>query len=124
MVQRVGTDIMNIRHIRIFKKKYDDPFFMRTFTANERRLAGMRDDPDIYFATRFAAKEAVFKSIGIDGNTVRLDDIEISNNQYGAPEVRLTGELAAVAEKQGIKSIQISLSWDGEYAVAFAVAEG
>lgn len=84
----------------------------------------MRDDPDIYFATRFAAKEAVFKSIGIDGNTVRLDDIEISNNQYGAPEVRLTGELAAIAEKQGIKSIQISLSWDGEYAVAFAVAEG
>lgn len=124
MMRGIGTDILSVQHLKMLQGKYDDPFFQKTFTRYERDQAMLRDDPIIYFATRFAAKEAVFKSLGLDGNNIRLNDIEITTKESGAPSVKLTGELSIQAKMQGVKAIQISLSWDGDYALAFAVAEG
>lgn len=123
MIHGIGTDVLDIDKIKALKADYTDSFFCKAFTDCERDQAFSRTDPDIFFATRFAAKEAVFKCLGIDGNHVRLCDIEIITDSLGIPRVRLCGMLHAVAEQQGIKNIHLSLSWDGPCALAFAIAE-
>lgn len=123
MIYGVGTDILDIQKIKPLDDNYTDPFFLKTFSALERDLAAARPDPDIYYATRFAAKEAVFKSLRLDGNRVRLNEIEIISNSLGAPEVQLRGNLKQIAEQKQIIKINLSLSWDGQYALAFAISE-
>lgn len=123
MILGVGTDILKIDRIIHTNETFDDPFFSKTFTAKEREQALLRRDPSVYFATRFACKEAVFKSLGIDSEDVRLSDIEILGAENGQPMVSLTGHLQDLAKEKGIRGFCISLSYDTDYAVAFVVAQ-
>ncbi|MFV0439591.1 MAG: holo-ACP synthase [Desulfopila sp.] len=122
MIYGVGADLLDISRMSALNGNYADPFFVRTFTSGERDQAASRTDPDAYFATRFAGKEAVFKCLRIDGDLVRLGDIEIITDTFGVPRVKLNGMLQLVAQRKGIQSIHLSLSWDGQYALAFALA--
>jgi phosphopantetheine--protein transferase-like protein len=74
------------------------------------------------YATRFSGKEAVFKSLSLPGDSIRLNEIEILENEIGQPVVTLIGDAKRHAEQKGITAIYISLSCDTEYASAFAVA--
>lgn len=123
MILGIGTDILLIQRIRDIAGSNGDSFFKKTYTVKERDQASSRPDPLLYYATRFAGKEAVFKSIGLDGVEIRLDDIEILGNDYGRPQVELLGKLKSIASDKGIKNILISLSYDTDYAVAFAIAQ-
>jgi phosphopantetheine--protein transferase-like protein len=76
----------------------------------------------IYYSLRFAGKEAVIKCMGID-ESIRPGEIEILCNENRRPIVVLTGAVKAMAEKKEIKNVTISLSCDGDYAIAFAIAE-
>jgi len=123
MISGIGTDILNMEWIRQTYVAPDDPFFISSYSEKEHKEASERSDPVLYFSTRFAGKEAVLKSLGI-GESIRLREIEILGSDTGRPAVALTGAVKATAEKMGIKNVIISLSHDGDYAVAFAVAEG
>ncbi len=121
MIHGVGTDILAIA--RFGAPEENDPFIRRSFTESERAQAAQRAVPNRYYCTRFAGKEAVFKALGMDPDAARLDEIEILADGFGAPHVRLYGRMADFAEKAGITAIHVSLSWETDYAVAFAVAE-
>lgn len=123
MIIGVGTDILRIERIRNSFYDENHAFLHRTYTVNERNQAMQRHDPVLYFATRFASKEAVFKALGIGGDLIRLNDIEILNNEIGQPQVTLLGDLKLTADGKRIEAVHISLSYDTEYAIAFAVAE-
>ena len=74
------------------------------------------------FATRFAGKEAVMKSLGLGARGVNWTDIEILGR--GKPQVRLAGKVAARAEALGVSRIEISLTHGEDTAIAVAVAVG
>jgi phosphopantetheine--protein transferase-like protein len=122
MIIGIGIDILNIQRIRSIYVNPDDPFFISSFSEKESREASGHRDPVIYFSTRFAGKEAVIKSIGID-ESIRLREIEIVDTETGRPTVSFKGQVKGIAEEKGIKKVIISLSSDGDYAVAFAIAE-
>lgn len=124
MVLGVGTDILRTRHIENCLAEEDRPFLEKVYTAVEREEAQGREVPLSYYATRFAGKEAVFKCFGEIPGEIRLNEIEILTHISGKPTVRLSGRSLAHAQSMGIQRIHLSLSYDGEYAVAFAVAEG
>jgi len=124
MIIGVGTDILKIQRVRDILNEENAPFLMKVFTAAERAEAKTRNKPDDYFATRFAGKEAVFKCFGEVPGEIRLNEIEILCGPCGKPNVHLSGSCLEHARVLGIKRIYLSLSYDGEYAVAFAVAEG
>jgi len=123
MVIGVGTDILKIQRIRDGLGG-GEAFLKKSFTPREREQARQRSDPALFYATRFAGKEAVFKCFGVDGGDVRLNEIEILGSDTGQPQVSLLGKALDIAAQKGIRNIQISLSYDTEYAVAFALAEG
>jgi phosphopantetheine--protein transferase-like protein len=122
MVIGVGTDILSMERFRGVLEGDSKSFVEKVFTEKERVQASESHDETAYFATRFSGKEAVFKCFGIHGN-VRLSEIEILDGETGQPQVKLLGEFRRIGEEKGIRDIQISLSYENDYAVAFAVAQ-
>lgn len=123
MLRGVGVDLLSMERIRPLLGAPEDPFFERTYTPAERAAARASADPLRYYAERFAAKEAVFKALGISGEGVRLNQIETLNDKTGAPQVRLYGALEERGRRLGIVSIHISLSHEPPFVAAFAVCE-
>lgn len=74
-------------------------------------------------AARFAAKEAVAKALGAPAG-MRWHDCEVRRGARGAPELQVTGTVAAAARERGVASWQLSLSHDGGMATAFVIALG
>lgn len=122
IIHGIGTDILKISVIENSVADINDPFVQKTFTSKELDLILGRPIPLNSFATRFAGKEAVFKSLGMNGNHVRLNEIEILENDIGIPVVTLLGALHEFATQKQITDISISLSYDTEYAIAYAMA--
>lgn len=125
MVIGVGSDILRLDRVAQDASQLPDgsPFLRSTYTVAERAEAVARPIPSLYLATRFAGKEAVFKAFGIDSSHVKLNEIEILNDQNGQPQVALYGRLKQIAEEKGITDILLSLSYDTDYAIAFAVMQ-
>ncbi len=126
MIKGIGTDILSIDKLKpIFEKKdyLNDSFVRKTYTAGEIALAESRLLPIYCYATRFAGKEAVFKALTVTGEDLRLNEIEILSNEIGKPYVVLHGNASLLAEKKEISQILISLSYEDDTAIAFAVAE-
>lgn len=124
MIFGVGTDIFKIQRMRDILSGDGGAFLARTFTERERLEASARDDHALYYATRFAGKESVFKCLGSDAAAMKLSEIEVLSALSGQPQVCLAGSLRDLAEQKGIKNVHLSLSYEYDYAVAFAVAEG
>lgn len=121
-VAGIGVDVVHVPRIRaILAGPGGEGFIRKTFTEREMALANRLDAPETYFAARFAAKEAVFKSLGTgwcEGES--LCDIEVLPNPDGVPTAVLAGRLRSLAKDRGFAGIAVSMSSDGDYAIAVA----
>lgn len=124
MVVGIGTDILKINSLNTDNLKENDPFLLANYTTLEIRAAQERENSLYYYATRFAGKEAVFKALNRTSHKVRFCDIEILNMESGQPCVTLYGALLKEAREAGIEKVLISLSYDCDYAIAYATAIG
>lgn len=122
MIKGIGTDILLIQRMREILQYSAASFIEKVFSREEQEQAKARSDSVVYYAMRFAGKEAVIKCFGDVAGETGLNEIEIRNARTGKPEVRLLGKTRKLAKSMGISTIQISLSYDGEYALAFAIA--
>ena len=113
----LGIDIIKVERIAAALKKFGDRFPKRVLTDTEHRY--VRNRPQ-NFAGRWAAKEAVSKVLGLGVRGVGWRDIEILRLPTGAPSVRLHGRAKVRAEQLGMSRIAVSISHEGDYAVAIA----
>ena len=119
-VIRVGTDLIEIGRIRRSLDRYAG-FRDRCFTAAEQAYCESRPNPAESYAGRFAGKEAVGKALGFGvARAFAWKEIEIVGRPK--PSVRLSGRLAAVAERTGVREIDLSMTHSRELAQAVAVA--
>ncbi len=125
MIIGIGTDILSTKRIQNLVDKYGNTFLERWFSPEEIRYCQGKNNPSIHFAARMAAKEAVAKSIMIDGkNGIPWKLISVVRDEDGKPSALLSGWLRESAEKKGVKKISLSISHCEEYATATALAEG
>jgi len=124
VIAGTGTDIVSVERISKLVRDHGDDFLERWFTPLEISYCRGKARPELHFAARIAAKEAVLKALRSpwDG-PMRWRSIEIANDAAGAPEVRISGSLRDDAERAGISVIHVSLSHCDGYATAMAVAE-
>ena len=128
MIYGVGTDVCDIRRIRASLERHGERFAAKVLSANElatwkARGARWPERGVRYLATRFSAKEAVSKAVGLGMRmpmTWRL--CEIANQASGAPVVVLHGALKTWFEAKGLRA-QLSLSDETDYAVSFCIVE-
>ena len=121
-IHGIGTDIVNIKRIKDAIKKNKN-FKKKIFTTFEINVCEKRANKINCFAKRFAAKEALFKAVGIH-NKLQFNDVEITNNATGLPSYRIKGtslkNLKKILKNKKFK-IHLSLSDDEPWAVATAI---
>lgn len=126
MILGIGTDLLEIKRIANTDTEVFQAFKKRSFTQIEMDLISFKMDRQIqHYAVRFAGKEAVYKAISFCGVDFRPSEIEIISDENERPFVQIHGKTKESFEKQvGQKyQIHISLSYENENAIAFAVAE-
>lgn len=94
----------------------------RVFTEDERWYCEHKPKPEVHYAMRFAAKEAVWKALGTGFSGLSFYDVEIARDDRGRPIALLKGAAQKVAEEAGIIEIHLSVSFTHTTAVASAVA--
>lgn len=119
---QVGVDLLSIERITVIFSSESEAFERKVFTEREQSEAKKRINPINYYATRFAGKEAVFKSLEISGSTIQLKDIEILSSTEGIPIVQLHGNLKKIVMEKGFLQTKLSLSSENNYAIAYALS--
>ena len=121
----IGTDIVNIKRIEKLLNKEGMKFKKRIFTPSEIKYCNNKKNPSSYFAKRYAAKEALSKALGTGiRKGINFKDIEIYNNNFGKPSIKLKGATANFLKKKIKKknySIYLSLSDDLPWAQATVI---
>ena len=116
MIVGVGIDVVDVA--RFAETLRRTPALRdRLFTPVESQL------PIGSLAGRFAAKEALAKALGAPAGLSWLD-AEVLGDADGRPLLTLSGRVAALADRLGVRSWHLSISHDGGIASAVVVAEG
>ena len=106
----IGTDIIYIPRIK--KMQNNKAFLKKIYTEKERLLANTYKDPTNFYATRFAAKESIIKATN---GKYDFNQIEILKDKDGKP-------LPKILTNNNLE-INISLSFDTDYAIAFCIIQ-
>lgn len=115
---RVGVDLAVLGRLQAMID--DDHAFLAT-AWTPRELAYAAGDVS-RLAGRWAGKEAVMKALGKGIGRISPLDIEILDDEDGAPSLTLTGSAQERANELEIVHWAISLSHEGGIAIAFAIA--
>jgi holo-[acyl-carrier protein] synthase len=124
----VGTDLCDVRRIGAVLARRGDRFAERVLGPHEievfrSRRAQLEERGVRYLATRFSAKEAFAKAIGLGMRTpMTWRGCEIVNRPSGKPEIRLRGALADWFVGRGLRA-HVSVSDEADYAASFVVVE-
>jgi holo-[acyl-carrier protein] synthase len=122
VIYGIGIDIVKIDRIRKAIERQSKHFLHKVFTDLEIDFCYKRSNPYPSLAARFAAKEALLKSVG-KGILNSLMDIEVRNHDSGKPYIYLSGKMKQFFFENKIHTIHLSLSHDKDYAVAMVVIE-
>ncbi len=128
MVSGIGTDIIRIDRIAAALSRYGDRFAEKILGPQEmekylRRKQKVEVRGVRFLATRFAAKEAFSKAIGLGMRMpMTWRAAQFLNAPSGKPIVVTSGALSEFMQQHGL-SAQVSLTDEAEYAVAFVIVE-
>ncbi len=107
----IGTDIVFIPRL---KKMIDNnpSFIKKVYTKKELDIASTIKEPINFLATRFAAKEAIIKATN---SKFDFNEIEILKGSLGEP-------IPSIINHEEY-AINLSLSYDNDYAIAFCIVK-
>ncbi|MER5439015.1 holo-ACP synthase [Streptomyces sp. NPDC002790] len=120
---RVGVDLLSVRRFAkvATHPKYRAVLFTRAELAQAEGLGEERCVERL--AGRFCVKEATCKVLGRGfGQGLRWRDIEVLNDDWGAPRVTLSGGARELAEAAGLGEVAVTLTHQADLAVAVAIA--
>ena len=128
MIYGIGTDICDVRRIQISLERRGERFAKKILSTPEfvtwkARSARWPERGVRYLATRFSAKEAFSKAIGL-GMTLPMtwSACEIAKLPSGQPVIVLHGRLKSWFEARHLTA-HISLTDETDYAASFCVVE-
>ena len=128
MIYGIGTDICDIRRIRASLDKHGERFAQKVLSDNEMqtyraRSARWPERGVRYVATRFSAKEAFSKAIGLGMRMpMTWTQCEIAKLPTGQPVIVLHGGLKEWFDAKGL-SAHVSVTDETDYAASFVVVE-
>jgi holo-[acyl-carrier protein] synthase len=119
----IGTDIVECLRVGRMIEQHGEQFLARIYTEGEIRFCQSRKRATEHFAARWAAKEAIFKAMGIPWRRgMEWTDVEIRQEAGLVPEVLLAGATKDRAQSLRIASILLSIAHCRAYATAYAIA--
>tara|TARA_A100001011_G_scaffold388475_1_gene468146 strand:+ start:1301 stop:1687 length:387 start_codon:yes stop_codon:yes gene_type:complete len=121
----IGVDVIQNKRIQNLIKNKN--FILKIFGKNEIKNSKKIADKTNYFAKRFAAKEALAKSLGTGfRNKLYLKDIEILNDKIGKPYYHKSKKINKIILKRFNTekyNLFLSISDEKDYSVAFTILQ-
>ena len=121
----IGVDIVDIS--RFNKLIKSNNFIKRIFSNSEILIAKKIRNKKAYYAKRFAAKEALVKSIGTGfRNNLNFKDISIINDKLGKPSFVITNKIKNIVKDQFKTSsfnFFLSISDEKKYSIAYVILQ-
>jgi holo-[acyl-carrier protein] synthase len=128
MIFGIGTDIVKISRIQSALERHPKRFVEKILGADEQVIYHQREAQSLrravlFLATRFAAKEAFSKAIGLGvRHPMNWHSLQILSAELGRPQLYWHGDLALwMAEKK--LSAHLSISDEDEFAIAYVIVE-
>ena len=128
MIYGLGTDICDVRRIRASLERHGERFARRILSEGElstwrARSARWPERGVRYLATRFSAKEAFSKAVGLGMRMPMTWQLcEIGKLASGQPVIVLHGVLKEWFDSRGL-SAHVSVTDETDYAASFVVVE-
>lgn len=128
MIYGIGTDVCDVRRIRASLARHGERFALKIlsdaeFAAWQQRSKRWPERGVRYLATRFSAKEAFSKAVGMGMRMpMTWRHCEIAKAASGQPHIVLHGELKAWFEARQL-SAHVSVTDETDYAASFVVVE-
>ena len=121
-----GVDLVENERIRLLLEKWGDRFKDRIYVPAEQAYCDSKASPWLYYAGRFAVKEAVSKAFGTGiGPDLGWLDMEVVKDPVsGAPSIALSPHGQDLAARRAVTRILISLSHTHNFATAHALLIG
>ena len=122
MTKGIGIDIVEVERLA---KRIEKPEFVNlVFTETEIDYCQSKKYKAQHFAARFAAKEAYMKSLGLGWTSdANFKEIEIINDENGAPRIELSGQTLAYFQKKKFTQVLVTLSHTESMATAMVVID-
>jgi holo-[acyl-carrier protein] synthase len=120
MIVGIGTDLVHIPRMQKLIDKHGDSIARRILSDKELQRFNEVHNPAAFLAKRFAAKEATAKALGTgvrDG--LSLQHLAVENDALGKPELQFYQQGQIMKQRMKIGKTMVSLSDEGEYAIAF-----
>lgn len=121
MIVGIGIDVVNVPRFAATLQRTPG-MLDRLFTLAERTTDEGHPRTGTSLAARFAAKEAVAKALGAPAG-LAWHDCQVVGDSDGRPWLRMSDSVAAQAHEQGIGRWHLSLTHDGDVAIAYVIAE-
>lgn len=123
MIKGIGIDMIEPERVAASMSKKKG-FRELVFSKKEIAYCEKKTKKFEHYAARFAAKEAFFKAIGTGwGKGTAFNEIEISNNKDGKPEIFFLGKTATTVDEMKLGKICVSLSHIKTMASAIVIIE-
>jgi holo-[acyl-carrier protein] synthase len=119
----IGVDLVDIER---FRRSLERTPSMRTrlFTEVELAYVEPQSDPVPSLAARFAAREAVMKSLGVGLGAFGFHEVWVERAASGRPSLAFSGRAAELAAQAGVVTWHLSLTHSDVMAAAYVVADG
>lgn len=125
MIIGIGMDLVEIARIQGAVDRHGSRFLSRIFTPGEIGYCTARGNAAASLAGRFAAKEACAKALGAGiGKRIGWNDVEVTRDPDGRPELQITGAAAVLAKELGIARAHLTITHTATHAAATVVLEG
>jgi holo-[acyl-carrier protein] synthase len=124
MIVGLGLDITAVDRIEAAITRRGRALIERVFTPSEITYCEKHRNHAERFAGRFAAKEGAMKALGTGWSRgVRWLDIEVVREPSGKPTLKLSGATRVIADSLGVKNILVTITHDGNTAIAQVIFE-
>lgn len=118
----VGIDVADVGRLQHLLDAHGERFTHRWFAESEIAACESATRPATAYAWRFAAKEAVWKAIGVPWDGSLPWRWIVVTQGGGRPAVELLGRVGEAARQAGVTSVSVSWSSSGDLATAVALA--
>jgi phosphopantetheine--protein transferase-like protein len=126
MVKGIGIDSTSIAKTACLVEVLGQDYLKHVYSSAEIEASSKAFSQVEYLAARFAVKEAVFKALahltpkrGFD-----MQSVETLNESDGSPKISENEEIARVLRTVGVEKLFVSITTEGDAAIAVVVAEG
>lgn len=122
MIVGLGIDVCELARVRRSVDRHGERFLRKVLSPPELAVARRRTDPALFFAGRFAAKEAAVKALGAPPG-LRWYDLEVTPAVDGPPGLRFHRVAARRADELEVARTLLSITHDAGVAAAVVILE-